>query len=571
MRERSRLAAMRKCPGLLALLLIFFLVVAFVNPLRQVIIQDDWSYALTVRHLLTTGEYRLNDWAAANMPVQIYWAALLARVFGYSFGVLHCSTVILLLVGLVTLYWLLRYSGIDDIESSLLTLVVLSCPALLFLGFTFQTDVQFLGWQILALWFFSRALTQRSHLLMAFGSIAASAAIGTRQFGVCLVAGLLATWIIFEQQRLRKISLYLIGLVPPLLAAFWQFSSGVSRATFTQKVRLGEQLAYLKDVPRFVGDVLWRPTVILQYVALFLLPLLPLLILLVQKKSVTREGGPAQPATLSRLDIWLSVGWIVYLIAGICFGYFYYLPRILMPYLAWLLPNSQTSPFGFKKHLALTVLTSAFAAVFAWLLSSKYLDSQNWRRIPTAEWFIVLSGMALLGVQLVYAQFYDVYLIQLMPFAVFALGKMAPMWPRWCQATTAGLCLVMLSISACWARGTLAQTEASWRAAEMALSAGARPEDVGGDMHWSSYHGAFDQWMAEVGGPNVTDRYIGSHRMHFAFFDFLNRRFARTKYLVTSSPPDTADPDAQVLGRVEYRDGWLRARTIYLVVRPGSE
>jgi hypothetical protein len=559
---------MRKYTGLCLLLLLFFLVIAFVNPVREVMIQDDWAYALTVRHLLTTGEYRLHDWAAANMPVQIYWAALLTGAFGYTFAVLHCSTLVLLLLALLTLYWLLRDSGTADIESSLLTLAVLSSPAALFLSFTFQTDVQFLGWQILALWLYTRGLSQQSPLLMAVASVAASAAIGTRQFGVALVAGLLATWVIFEQQRVvRKTLLYLIGLVLPLLVTFWQFIFGVSWPTFSQKVRLAEQFAYVRDFPRLVGDVLWRPTVILQYVGLFLLPLLPLLVVLVRNTWTGREPAKSKLATLSRSDLWLAGVWIVYLIAGVCFGYFFYLPRILMPYLAWLLPNSQTSPFGFKKHLALTLLTSGFGVVFGWLLSRRYLDRQNWQRLLRAEWFVVLSGMALLGVQLVYSQFYDVYLIQFLPFAVFALGKMAPTWPRWCKATTAALCLVMLSISALWARGTLARAEASWRAAEIARSAGAAPQDVGGDMHWSCYYGAFDEWMAEVGGLDSSDRYIGSHRMHFAFFDFLNRRFDHAKYLVTPSPLNSA----QLLTKVEYRDSWLRPRSIYLVMRPKSE
>ena len=562
---------MRKCPGLYLLLLFFLLVVGFVNPVREVMIQDDWAYALTVRHLLTTGEYRLHDWAAANMPVQIYWAALLTRLFGYTFPVLHCSTVVLLLVALVTLYWLLRDSGIADIESSLLTLAMLSSPALLFLSFTFQTDVQFLGWQVLALWLYSRGLSQQSPLLMAVASVVAAAAIGTRQFGIALVAGLLATWIIFEQQRVRKAPLYLIGLMLPLLVTFWQLIFGVSQPTFSQKVRLAEQLAYVRDLPRFVGDFLWRPTVILQYVGLFLLPLLPLLVLLVGNVWTGREPAKSRLRTLSRSDLWLAGVWIVYLIAGVCFGYFFYLPRVLMPYLAWLLPNSQTSPFGLKKHLALTVLSSGFAIVFGWLLSRRYFDRQNWRRLLRAEWFVVLSGMALLGVQLVYSQFYDVYLIQFLPFAVFALGKLAPTWPRWCKATTAALCVVMLSISALWARGTLAHAEASWRAAEIARSAGAAPQEVGGDMHWSCYYGAFDEWMREVGGLDSSARYIGSHRMHFAFFDFLNRRFDHAKYLLTSSPPSARDPNAQMLRKIEYRDVWLRPRSIYLVMRPTSE
>jgi len=562
---------MRKCPWLWLLLIVVLLVIEFINPVREMMIDDDWAYGLTVRHLLATGEYHLNNWAAANMPVQIYWAAFLAHVFGYSFTLLRFSTLILLLAGLIGLYRLLLDFGVHDMEAGLLTLAVFSSPAVLFLGFTFQTDVQFLGWQILALWLYSRAIREQRYSYMTLASLAAFAAVGTRQFGAALVAGLVLTWLMFEQQRLRSIPLYLAGLVLPLLMTLWQFSLGVSRATFTQKVRLGEQLAYLKDVTRFVGDVLWRPTVILQYVGLFLLPLLPLLVVLVRNAWTGREPAKSKGTMRSRSDFWLAGVWIVYLIAGVCFGYFFYLPRILMPYLAWLLPNSQTSPIGFKKQLALTLLTSGFAVVFAWLLSRRYLDKKNWQLLFRAEWFVVLSGMALLGVQLVYAQFYDVYLIQFLPFAVFAFGKMAPKWPGWCKAFTVVLCLVMLSLSALWTRGALAEAQASWQAAEGACAVGATLREIGGYMTWSCYYGAFDEWITEIGGLNASDHYIGSNRMHFAFFHFLERRFKRAKYLVTSSPPNAGNPNVQILRRVGYRDRWLRPRSIYVLRRSTVE
>ena len=80
--KRSVLTAVSKCPGLWFLLLLFVLAVAFINPVREMMFGDDWAYGLTTEHLLATGEYRLHDWATANMPVQIYWAALLAHVFG---------------------------------------------------------------------------------------------------------------------------------------------------------------------------------------------------------------------------------------------------------------------------------------------------------------------------------------------------------------------------------------------------------------------------------------------------------------------------------------------------------
>src|SRR5215469_10326713 len=202
---------MRKCPGLWLLLIFVLLVTAFVNPVREMMIDDDWAYGLTVRHLLATGQYRLNNWAAANMPMQIYWAAFLAHMFGYSFTLLRFSTLILLLVGLIGLYRLLLDFGVHDIEAGLLTLAVFSCPAVLFLSFTFQTDIQFLGWQILALWLYSRGIREQRYSYMALASVAAFAAVGTRQFGAALVAGLVLTWLMFEEQRLRSIPLYLAG------------------------------------------------------------------------------------------------------------------------------------------------------------------------------------------------------------------------------------------------------------------------------------------------------------------------------------------------------------------------
>ena len=565
-RKRSTLVVMRKCAGLLLLLLFFFLVVAFVNPLRQVMIQDDWSYALTVRHLLTTGEYKLHDWAAANMPVQIYWAGFLTQVFGYSFIVLRCSTVILLFTGLLALYRILRDFGVGEGESSLLTLTVLSSPAVLFLSFTFQTDVQFLGWQVLALWLYSRALRRENYGYMALASLAAFAAVGTRQFGAALVAGLATTYLIFEQERLRKASLYFVGLALPLLMTLWQFSSGINRPTFSQKVRLAEQLAYLHHVSHLLGDFLWRPTVILQYVGLFLFPLLPVLVILARnhRDGLEPDNSGAQPSR-SRSAYCLLGGWILYLTAGVCFGYFFYLPRILMPYLAWLLPNSQTSPFGFKKHVAITVLTSGVAVVLGWLLSRRYAYRRNWPNVSVEEWFVVFSGLALLGLQLLYTQFYDVYLIQFVPFAVIAVGKMAPRWPRWCKGLSAMMCLVMLSISSCWTRGTLAQAEAKWQAAELIHSSGVTARDVGGNQTWSCYYGAFDEWIAEIGGSNASDRYIGSHRMHFAFFDFLNQRFSHASFILSPSVSQQAGKKSSVIATVPYRDEFLRARQIEIV------
>ena len=88
--------------------LTFLLSVLLINPLRETAMEDDWAYALTVRHVLTSGEYRLHDWLVANMPFQAYWGALFASLGGYSFAMLRLSTLVLAAIGLVAFYHLAR-------------------------------------------------------------------------------------------------------------------------------------------------------------------------------------------------------------------------------------------------------------------------------------------------------------------------------------------------------------------------------------------------------------------------------------------------------------------------------
>ena len=132
--------------------------------------------------------------------------------------------------------------------------------------------------------------------------------------------------------------------------------------------------------------------------------------------------------------------------------------------------------------LAITVLTSAVCRGPGWLLSRRYFYKRNWPNVSVEEWFVVFSGLALFGLQLLYTQFYDVYLIQFVPFAVLRWRKMAPRWPRWCTAATIGYDVPSLAFDLLlWTRGSLAQAEASWQAAELIHSSGVAARDVGGN------------------------------------------------------------------------------------------
>jgi hypothetical protein len=351
-----------------------------------------------------------------------------------------------------------------------------------------------------------------------------------------LVAGLCFTWLLLERHRLRQAPLYLLGLILPLLMTLWQISFGVSQPTFSQKARLAEQSAYLRDLLNFAAEILWRPTIILQYLGLFLLPLAPLLVVLVRNSLDARDWESRQDVSgklpVSRSSLWLLAGWTIYIVAGVCCGYFFFLSDFLMPSLPWLFRSqSLLEPFlpsGFEKRLAVTILACGFAVGLGWLLSRKYLGRRGWKSRSPAECFVMLSGLTLLCLHLLYVQFNDVYLIQFVPFAVFALGQMLHIWPRWCKVLTAVSCLLMLSVSCLWSRANLANAEANWQAAEIARSARAASQQIGGNMTWSCYHGAFDDWIAQVGGWQVAGRYGRAKRLE-TFFDFLNKRYDRAE------------------------------------------
>ena len=80
-------------------------------------------------------------------------------------------------------------------------------------------------------------------------------------------------------------------------------------------------------------------------------------------------------------------------------------------------------------------------------------------------------------------------------------------------------------------------------------------------MTWSCYHGAFDEWVAQIGGPQNVPVYHGGERLHPGFFDYLAQQYERAHYVIS---PDRPQAESQVLAVVQYRDRWLRSHPVYV-------
>jgi len=606
----------KKRASLWMVLAIFLLTVLFVNPIRETALGDDWAYALTVRHLLETGKYQLHTWAAVNMPFQIYWGGLFARLLGYSFSSLRISTLFLAFFGLIAFYYLAKEHGLDDIQAGLLTLGLLASPLVLCFSFNFMTDVPFLACLIIALCFYTRAIRLHSYPLMLLASMAASAAILTRQLGVALIGGLLFLWVL-SKARKQQALFFLTGLTVPIIAGLWQLSAGILRPNLGAQFVTLVQSRYFANPGAMLTNMLWRLTVILQYLAFFSLPFvfLALLAFLDDRMrklflTVLIWAGLAMSA-LAVMAEWLGIGlpgfalrqtlmlvggsslsliswWLlrspdefkqaqfhalhsssvkfnvilpsavaIYILTGMLYGRFANHRSVLMPYLQ---SFAILQDMGRLERGILTLVTSLGAILFARIFILRYSDSQGWRRVSPSERLIDLVTLFLLILELVFCLFDDRYLFVFLPFTLIVVGRHLRSWLNRFRITTAIACLAMLMLvaSAMWTRGLVAVEEALWQGCEFVRSTGMQPKRIYGSGTWICYY-RFQDYVAEVGDPTL---YVSD-----LFVRWLPEQRAQREFWITISPDALADEKWEVLDEIPYRDILLRERRVYVVRR----
>jgi hypothetical protein len=527
----------------------FALTILFVNPLRETAVDDDWAYALTVEHLLQTGSYRSHGWLAPNMPFQAYWGGLFARVFGYSFASLRLSTLTLVFPGLIAFYFLAREHHLNAMQAGLAMLALCASPLVFRFSFSFNTDVPFLMCFIIALFLYTRAIKLESYPLMFLGSIAAGAAILTRQFGVALPAGVCAVWALHKERR-GKALLYSIGLLLPALAALWQLSAGILTPTWVQRHVLHRQGTLFTNLETVLSNILWRPVVTLHYLALFSLPFVVLAALAFACEIRQRRS--------SKLQVWLPAVCALYIVAGVIYGHFANQLPWVLPYIAW---EATLASMSRWQRVGLTLVTFAGATLYARMLVLRYAPSHGWEKVGPHERLLDLCTFFLLAEYLIFRTFGDRYLLGFLPFVLIVAGRYLGGWLNRWRMAMAMVCLAMLVTSAVWTRGLLAAAEAAWTAAESIYTAGVEPKRIFGAWVWNMYHGAADDYMAEIGDSTLQDSTADF------WLRFLPQRREQAQFLVVASADLPSNEKWELIKEVPYTDSLFRLKHIYVVQR----
>ena len=407
----------RRGLSLAAVLALFVAAAVAVNPLRETPLEDDWAYAETVKHFLETGQYRLHDWLSANIAFQTAWGGLFCQPAGFSFSALRLSTIVLAVVGLAALHALALEHGLSRIAANLLTFCVASSPLFFKMSLTFMSDVPFVAVMTVALLFYTQALRKMTWLSWLAASLAGAASILTRQFGAALLGALAVVWLA-DRQRFVRLTRYLVGATLPVAATLWQLDRGWNHSNWAAAHNLNRQRLYLFGTG-FVKNVPWRPLVIVEYLAWFLMPLvlvagIAVLAILRKREGTTAIRGSARRITLELL------AWAGIFVAGVFYGARMIGVPDLMPFLSW---NFEILDIlGPKFRIVATVIAVGGAILFAFVLTRRYVEA-TCRPRGLHEWFLDATTCFSLLLALVFFLIGDEYLLIFLPFATIALGQ----------------------------------------------------------------------------------------------------------------------------------------------------
>jgi hypothetical protein len=322
-----------------------------------------------------------------------------------------------------------------------------------------------------------------------------------------------------------------------------------------QRTAVYGQRLYFADYRTFLGNMVWRPTATLHYVALLTLPLMVMALsgFVAESKQLFAQCGAKR--FLREKGQHILFAFAAYILFGIIYGLLVNDVSLFMPYLGW---DETLETLGGIPRGGWTLVTSIGAILSGYIVVQRY--RKEWHEIPTSERLLDLFTILVFAEHLIFFKFGDRYLLPLLPFVIITVGRYARTMLNRYAVLAFSACLVMILLSAIWTRGTLEQSEASWRAAELVRTAGVERCLIFCTYEWNSYYGITNDYISDIGQSLVKDFKDFWHR-------FLPGRKRHAEFLVATSPTKL---DGKIVYEIPYRDMFFRKKQLYVVHKLGS-
>lgn len=493
-------------------------------------LNDDWAYALAARNLAATGRLVLSDWGSSTQLTHLLAGALAAKLFGFSFAALRLANLLAGAAAVFVFMKLLDEFEAGPFEKLAAGLALALNPLFLALAGSFMTDVPYLFWMLLSVYFYIKNLkAPEDRLALWLAGGCAAAAYLARQLGLALP--LAFTLSLYLQRRLKPRDLAAAWALPAAaMLGYWLWFRFVHGPTWASENYVGAStLAHLAHPGAFLKDSLYRLFAALAETGLLLLPLAAGYAFSL-KKFCSKNGTGAK---ISQAGVWLAVA----AMGG--FALFYGPLPFLENNLsrsglgALTLGGGGLKPSGLFSAALFWQLATAAAAVSAVFLLCCSGLALRAGGAPLRFLFFVSAlqlGMSLLG-----AKFFDRYLLVLLPWfaaaAVFAARGIKFSRPE------AALALALFAVLG-WAgmKDYLAWNQAKW-----ALAARPRPDMAPGEIangfDYDAWHN-YEKNMAYLKAMKPL-RMIGEWEW---------QKVNRYKAVVSYTP----DPRLKVLDSIEY-------------------
>lgn len=205
---------------------IYLLTFLYMLPLYDETFQDDWAYIQSAINSYQTGVLHVSNWLGPSTIFQIFWSGLFFKVFGASPKITHLSTIVLLYLGLISFYFLLKRFGLKDFRVFIFTTLLLGFPWVFQFSYTFLSEVPYLSLVLLSLFFLTKGFQDGKSWALFVGSLFAGLVYLTRQIGIAVSMGVLLT-LAYQSFSYRRLLLKeaLFALLPFAIIAsiyiFW--------------------------------------------------------------------------------------------------------------------------------------------------------------------------------------------------------------------------------------------------------------------------------------------------------------------------------------------------------------
>ncbi|HEY3293981.1 MAG TPA: glycosyltransferase family 39 protein [bacterium] len=474
---------------------LWILFALLVNPVGEFPVNDDWGYSKAVNSLVSGGHLQfLQGWAQTTFIAQLFWGALFALPFGFSFTALRISGLVAGFIGVVATHRTLHRYGFRTAYAWIGTLCLVLNPLYFQLCYSFMTDVPFFAASMISFVLFLRALQEDHSTSVWTGTLFAVIATLIRQVGFLVPIAWTIVRLASRPQNRREIWR---AVAPTLITigALIVFQFGIAPLIgFEMHDNARLRLMYVgifHNVFTVALKYADNAAVAAVYLGLFLLPLA------LQIESTNRRRNPLH---------WIGLA----LIAAVMTALIATREHSIMPLARNMLTANSLGPLTLRDTYILGMPHAPYAPHWLWVLltiggviGGASLIQHVFNHVRSSFRFRIANRanaayMLAFGVWLMYlglcvmSGFFDRYLLYLIPFSIILLwtpGFVPARSPALVRMATVGLLAAFALYDVGATHDYLSWNRARWDALNHLNTVQRIPPDrVDGGYEYNGWH-----------------------------------------------------------------------------------